>query len=237
MSKKSNIFFTGCPHYYHSNIIKYCNRPFLTDLDREALKNHGGQWHDGSWKGSRSSSWQITEEAVNMMNDCLIENINKLVELDDTLYILGDYLLSRYKYEERCIEIRNRINCRNIFLIFGNHDQYILYDLDIFRKIYDSGTFKFDNYGTFYLNHYANIVWNKSHRGSIHLYSHSHGSIENKLDELFPERRSMDVGVDNAYRLTGEFRPFSIKEIMDIMKHRKGSHLDHHVDPNTPEES
>ena len=32
---------------------------------------------------------------------------------------------------------------------------------------------------------------------------------EETLDTLFPGRRSIDVGVDTAMRLFGEFRPFS----------------------------
>lgn len=28
-----NTFFTGCTHFHHANIIKYCNRPFASSLE------------------------------------------------------------------------------------------------------------------------------------------------------------------------------------------------------------
>ena len=32
------IFFSGCPHYYHDNIILYCRRPFAnTEEMNEAM--------------------------------------------------------------------------------------------------------------------------------------------------------------------------------------------------------
>lgn len=68
------------------------------------------------------------------------------------------------------------------------------------------------------LFHYAMRVWNKSHHGSIHLYGHSHDSLD-KDGEY--NGLSMDVGMDSAYRIFGEYRPFQIVEIIDIMNKRK----------------
>lgn len=39
------------------------------------------------------------------------------------------------------------------------------------------------------LNHYSMRTWNKSHRGSYHLFGHSHGKISTYF-------RSFDIGVD-----------------------------------------
>jgi len=41
---------------------------------------------------------------------------------------------------------------------------------------------------------------------------------EAHLDAVIPNRRSLDVGVDNAYRLLGEWRPFAIDEIITLLK-------------------
>jgi|SRR5580704_742354 hypothetical protein len=57
------------------------------------------------------------------------------------------------------------------------------------------------------LCHYALRVWNRSNRGSWHLYGHSHGRLPEAPDSL-----SMDVGVD-----THNFRPWHYDEIADIM--------------------
>ena len=76
------------------------------------------------------------------------------------------------------------------------------------------------------LSHYAQAVWNKSHSGSWMLYGHSHATAENWLDQMMPNRFSLDVGVDNIYRLIGEYRPISFEEIEKIFKNRKGSSID-----------
>jgi calcineurin-like phosphoesterase family protein len=65
-------------------------------------------------------------------------------------------------------------------------------------------------------------LWDGSHRGNVQLYGHSHANAEAKLDQMMPDRRSMDVGVDNAFRLLGEYRPFSLEEISQIMDDRNG---------------
>jgi calcineurin-like phosphoesterase family protein len=39
------------------------------------------------------------------------------------------------------------------------------------------------------LNHYAQLVWNKSHRGALHFWGHSHGGIKGHT-------QGCDVGVD-----------------------------------------
>ena len=66
-------------------------------------------------------------------------------------------------------------------------------------------------------------VWNKSHHGAYHLYGHSHDSMEDK-----EWGKSMDVGVDSAFRILGEYRPFSFDEIKGILDKRELYTIDHH---------
>ncbi len=66
-------------------------------------------------------------------------------------------------------------------------------------------------------------VWLGSHKGYYHCYGHSHGSLESK-----PWGKSMDVGIDSAYRLFGEYRPFSLEEVVEILDKRKIEIVDHH---------
>ena len=49
-------------------------------------------------------------------------------------------------------------------------------------------------------------TWLASHYGAKNLYAHSHGTLP-------PYENSMDVGVDMAFRLLGEYRPFSLEEV------------------------
>jgi hypothetical protein len=41
-------------------------------------------------------------------------------------------------------------------------------------------------------------------------------------------RKSMDVGVDAAYKRFGEYRPFSLDEVLKIMENKKIKIVDHH---------
>ena len=69
----------------------------------------------------------------------------------------------------------------------------------------------------FHLSHYSHQVWPASHKGVIHLFGHSHGSLKGI-------GRSMDVGVDTHK----EFRPYHINEIFKIMDKIPVKFIDHH---------
>ena len=79
-------FFIADTHFGHSNIIKYCDRPF-----KDAAE----------------------------MDETLIQNWNRVVTREDTVYHLGDFALVR---KDRIVEYFNALNGRKI-LIMGNHDR------------------------------------------------------------------------------------------------------------------
>jgi len=171
------------------------------------------------WKSGYRNFNSVTE-----MNDTIINNINKYVKWDDVIYFLGDFAFVDVK---KIQDSRHRINCQTIHFLYGNHDEDIRNDQKlqgIFTSIKDVD-FITVNSQNYFLSHYSHRVWPASHRGTIHLYGHSHGSIPDF-------GKSMDVGIDVAYRLLGEYRPFSITEIIDIMSKKEVSELDHHVFKN-----
>jgi calcineurin-like phosphoesterase family protein len=55
-----------------------------------------------------------------------------------------------------------------------------------------------------YLSHYAMLRWPASHRGSLHLFGHSHGKLLN------PAPNSLDVGVD-----CWDYKPVTLKQILE----------------------
>jgi calcineurin-like phosphoesterase family protein len=228
------IFFTSDTHSGHGNIIKYCARnKFLADIDRAVLESNGGKWHDGEWKGRGSSSWRISEESINNMDDTIIENINNTVGKDDILYHLGDFCFApKNEYFEKASSYRKRINCKEIHFLFGNHDKPQIKGL--FNSCHDILDINV-NGQKITLCHYAMLTWNGSHRGSICLYGHSHSNLEEYADKIMPGRRAMDVGIDNAAKLIGEYRPFSFDEIIQILSTKKGFSCDHHKGPTEEE--
>lgn len=105
----------------------------------------------------------------------IIWNINNFVTPQDNLYILGD--LSWYD-PHKTAELLKQINCRNRFLIVGNHDRFAKSPecKKLFQGIYDLKMIE-DEGRKVVLCHYPMAVWNLSHRGSYHLYGHVHDNI------------------------------------------------------------
>ena len=163
------------------------------------------------------------------MDDELIHQINSMVGENDILWHLGDFSMHHHSdrgYYQRCRGIRDRIRCKNINIIWGNHDDFEIRDL--FGEAYGLKDLRIQGGPMIVLCHYAMAVWNKSHRGSFHLYGHSHSSAEPWLEENMPGRKSMDAGVDNAALILGAYRPWSYAEILDIFSKRSGHSMDHH---------
>ncbi len=230
-------FFTSDTHFGHGNIIKYCGRPFLNQRDKDELAKIG-VWHDGNWKGDRSSKHRISEEAVHMMNDQLINEINAIVGEDDILWHLGDWCFAgKHDYRTKARYYRDRIVCKTVNLIWGNHDDRCI--RDIFNETYDLKAIRVPGmHEKIILCHYAMAVWDGSHRGNWHLYGHSHSEAEPWLERTMTGRKSLDVGVDNANKILGAYRPFTFEELQKYMTNRGGFAFDHHVGKmaNTPRE-
>lgn len=175
-------------------------------------------------------------QSIQEMDEVLINNINKHVQKNDTLYHLGDFAFVKYSVK-KTKEYLDRIKCSKIILIVGNHDPHNSYGAkkdfaQLFSGCYNVIKIKIPIESIvqkIVLSHYAMKVWDTSHYGTWHLYGHSHYSL--------PEDStlSIDVGVDAvAGRATGmtrheliqqnawhkldpnEYRPISINEIKKI---------------------
>lgn len=146
---------------------------------------------------------------IGQMNRALISNINACVLPADDLWILGDFSFRITR--EEAAAIRERIRCRNVHLIAGNHDKD-------WSRPEVAGTFITDppicelkaEGRRLVLCHYPMEDWPGMGNGSIHLHGHIHteGSDYNELNRMQKILR-YDVGVDaNGYR------PVSLKEIL-----------------------
>lgn len=207
-----SVFFTSDTHFGHTNILKYCKRPGLNEQELAWL--------------SSGVDFQVRRESVEQMNEYLLEGINSLVGVNDTLYHVGDFCFApKYDYFKAAERYRNQIKCKNVHLIWGNHDNYSIRPL--FQSCHDLLTVNVEKQ-RIVLCHYAMAVWEKSHRGVWHLYGHSHSNAEPWLDEKMPGRRSFDCGVDQAALVLGNYRPWSFDEVKAIMDSRKGCSIDHH---------
>lgn len=147
------------------------------------------------------------------MNEAIIKNHNDIVGPDDTFYYLGDLC-----FDNKEDWHLSRLNGKKYF-IKGNHDRHSI------RKAYAKhGTYLGDLAEVevegkhITLCHYAMRVFNKSHRGSWHLYGHSHGSLPDDPNSL-----SFDVGT-----MIHDYKPLSFAQVEKIMQKKTWKPKDHH---------
>jgi len=147
--------------------------------------------------------------------------------------------------KENVKKYRKLINCNNIHICVGNHDNYIRENCvfedgtrahDLFSSVQESIYKRICN-SYFVMCHYAFRKWPYGATGSINLHGDSHGNLPEyqKLLQIADDPvlvktgdyyRQLDVGIDVAKILFGEYRPFHINEIKKIMNNRINLDID-----------
>ena len=181
-------------------------------------------WHLGhsNISGPNESKWKAGYrefESTHEMNKTIIDNLNRQIPEDAIIMYLGDFGFGGHG---KIPDFRQRINCKTIHFIKGNHDQHIDKYADYFTSVSDKWEGSLNNQ-PFVLCHYAMRIWLGSHKGHYHAYGHSHSSLEGR-----PYGRSMDVGIDNARKLLGEYRAFTLEEVVHILQKRDPVIIDNH---------
>lgn len=199
----NNIWFFSDPHYSHNNMCRGTS----------------------SWPVENTRDFSTAED----MNTAIVNNINSVVEPNDYLICLGDWNFGGIK---NLPIFRDRLNCKNIGLICGNHDNS--HGSDWNPVVRSGSAVRASDYFSFYqqymelsvhktpiiLFHFPISSWNHMSRGSIHLFGHCHSKPENRF---FNGGKSMDVGLDG-----NNLMPYHIDEIFDIMKDRTVKKEGHH---------
>lgn len=161
------LFFTADTHFFHKNIIAYCDRPYTNSykMNEDLIK----KWNE-----------KIPENAtVFHMGDVAMTAIPKV--LNDLLHRLnGTKYLVIGNHEKNVLQ---REYLREHWK--GIHDviEITIKDEEIERE------------QRIFMCHYPMIVWNESHRGSWQLFGHVHGGLSNK-GIIKHNPAQMDVGVD-----------------------------------------
>jgi calcineurin-like phosphoesterase family protein len=170
-------------------------------------------WHHNNIRFHCNRPFDSVEE----MNETMIERWNKVVKINDTVYHLGDFSLS--KNQDEIKSIFKKLN-GSISIIRGNHDY--LKDGAYYKIGFKDVSYYKElklNKQLYCMSHYPFLTWRNAHHGSINLTAHSHGS----LNSVHEQTRRLDVGVDNF-----DFYPISIEQINEIMKDRTYQSIDHH---------
>jgi calcineurin-like phosphoesterase family protein len=211
---KGKIFFTSDTHYGHTNICR-------------GVSN----WRDEN--GDVPIDTTRDFETLEQMNDKIVESINSVVGEDDTLFHLGDWSFGGFDNIE---EFRNRIVCKNIHLVLGNHDHHIERNKGDIQRLFSSvnqylrlqvsvypGTKLYAGDVDLVMMHYPIASWHNMNDGVIHLHGHVHLPSDKKLSQ----GKAMDVGVDG-----NNLTPYSLGQIMNIMDKQPIAKLslpqDHH---------
>ena len=214
----SDVWIFSDPHFNHKNICRGTTN-----------------WRtpEGEIPVSQTRDFPTLEK----MNATIVNNINENVMQDDILICLGDWSFGGY---DSIREFWDRIVCKNIHLILGNHDHHIERNKENIQSIFSSvsqyldlevkwrpyhSKLVADSYTRFVLFHYPIASWNGMSDGVIHLHGHVHLPPRLKIHE----GQAMDVGVDG-----NNLEPYSLNEILKIMKGRPVKHLslpkDHHTE-------
>ncbi len=147
---------------------------------------------------------------VSEMDRILIDNINTRVDQEDELFILGDFA-----FGNQSKAYLDKIYCKNIHLILGNHDkqQSLAYGWKSIQPYLELVVDK----QFIVLCHYKFAVYNKSHHGAINLFGHSHNNLEGNSQQL-------DIGVD-----CWDYKPVTLQEIKQRLRTLPPyRNLDHH---------
>jgi calcineurin-like phosphoesterase family protein len=158
------------------------------------------------------------------MNERLVDGINHFVGQDDTLIMLGDVSFGGF---DNIGLFLDRLVCKNIHLILGNHDHHIENNRGDIQNRFLSINHYLEvkiNDVSFVLCHYPLQSWHGLNKGVIHLHGHVHLPEHRK----FGNGKRMDVGMDG-----NGMDPYDISDIIKMMEKRPiGSEMsgDHHLD-------
>lgn len=135
------------------------------------------------------------------MDEAILSRINKDVCGSDTIWILGDFCFRGRSPSY----YRERIQCRDVRLLLGNHDKRSKCGSAGFSHVGDVAEICIGGQ-RIWMSHYAHRSWPAKSRGSWHLYGHSHGGLREEDARL--GINAIDVGVDNAEKGFGELWSF-----------------------------
>ncbi len=181
---KRRIFVTADTHFGHDDALRIFARPFAT---------------------------------ADAMDDALIAGINEVVGAKDILVHIGDFTGPReWSAVEfrRVAALRDRIACKRIVLVRGNHDPAGEKRFDgLFEAVEDivsaRGIAGVDE--RIVMFHYPIDQWQGRPNGGFHLHGHVHGHGTMLA-------RRCDVGVDVA---ASQLRPRALDELIAQLRKDK----------------
>jgi calcineurin-like phosphoesterase family protein len=206
ISPDKKVFITSDTHFAHKNICRGVTSWSLPD---------------GSVPIDQTRDFKTIEQ----MNESIVRGINSIVGQDDILIHLGDFSFGGF---ENIKIFRDRIVCKEIHLVLGNHDTHIEKNRENIQELFTSVnhyTKLMYKLKTFVLFHYPVVSWDGLNKGHIHLHGHVH--LPTSL--RFGKGKKMDVGIDGH----PTFGVYDMDDIIRMMEKRdivSDMLFDHHTD-------
>lgn len=147
------------------------------------------------------------------MDNTIIHNWNSVVRPGDTVYHLGDFAVGGPEADKYFFRLNG-----NILFCWGNHDNRLKRLKTDKPQMCEHVRHISVNGQRIFLSHYAHKVWEGSHKGTWHLYGHSHGTLPDD-----PHSLSFDIGVDCHAMM-----PLEFSQVRDIMLKKTYKSVDHH---------
>ena len=183
------IYFTSDTHFFHKNIIEYCNRPFYKDDSNEMDNTIVNNWNE---------KVSPIDTVYHLGDFAFTGNIDKIRSMIASLNGNIHLIMGNHDYQ-------NKFDRASVRSLFKSTNDYLYIEVE------DE---EIDGKQGIFLCHYPMLSWAGSVRGTWQLFGHIHsgklsGSSERDV-RLLPQQ--YDVGVDN-----NNFTPVSYDEVKTVI--------------------
>lgn len=191
----NNTFVTADTHFGHTNIIKFCDRPFesVDEMDRVLIDNHN------KVVGSNDIVWHLGD--VTLGNFDMARGYFK--QLNGKIQVLANH----WHHDKRWLP-KNYLGP----MVLEYPD--FVSDIGHVNIVPPMVVLEIEGMGNegrplaITLCHYPLAVWDRKHYGGVHCFAHCHSNFSGG-------EKAIDVGVDNIFKVWGKYRPVRLSEVMD----------------------
>ena len=187
------MFFSSDYHLGHARICEYANRPFATIEE-----------HDATVISLHNEVVGPNDVVYNLGDVCFggpAQAARYFTQMNGKIKVLG----YPWHHDKKWLPKGRPTDWQ--YVSKGGHIVEILPPMVVLElKEFSKGGYPL----ALTLCHFPLLIWPRKHYGAIHAFGHSHG-------KTLGQTGSMDVGIDNAYRLFGKYVPFRLEKVVELL--------------------